>query len=113
MHVPLNLARCTCHSRLRCAVYAVPCVRYASLPTCSISRLVCPRRRLVCPRPQATEYKTEFSLWSLTSSPLVLASDPRNMTALQQHILLNKEVLAVDQDVPAPAHTHRSAHPHP
>jgi len=41
---------------------------------------------------------TEFSFWSLWQAPLIVATDIRHMTANKKLILLNKEVLAVDQD---------------
>ena len=69
----------------------------------------------------ATEYKTEFSMWAISASPLVVttpimkcAKAPGNVdgsgnatgvactptvTALQREILLNAEMLAVNQDV--------------
>ncbi len=52
----------------------------------------------------ATEYRTHFSLWAMMAAPLIAGNDVRAMldsteqsTATRQ-ILLNKEVLAVDQD---------------
>jgi len=45
-----------------------------------------------------TEYMTEFSIWSLLQSPLVVATDPRLMTPLKKQILYNTEILAVNQD---------------
>lgn len=45
-----------------------------------------------------TEYRTEFSLWSITASQLLVATDIRNMTALKKEILLNTEILQVNQD---------------
>merc|ERR1711976_609438 len=66
----------------------------------------------------ATEYKTEFSMWAILASPLVVttpilncsSSDAINdkytpstckaeLTDLQKEILLNTEVIAVNQDV--------------
>ena len=55
---------------------------------------------LRCPMQTDNEYMTEFSLWSLTASPLVFASDPRNMSALQRKCLLNAELIAINQDGP-------------
>ena len=65
----------------------------------------------------ATEYRTEFSMWAISASPLVVTTPIMNCTAsagggsagkvsckgwlskLQEEILLNKEVLAINQDV--------------
>ena len=44
------------------------------------------------------EYRTHMSLWALTAAPLLAGNDIRNMTPAIKSILLNKEVIAVDQD---------------
>ena len=44
------------------------------------------------------EYRAHFSLWSLFSAPLMAGNDMAHMTAATREILLNKEVIAVDQD---------------
>jgi alpha-galactosidase len=44
------------------------------------------------------EYRTHMSLWALTASPLLAGNDVRSMTAATKAILLNKEVIAIDQD---------------
>lgn len=51
-----------------------------------------------CPGQTEAEYRTEFALWSLWSAPLLVASDLRNMTAFQRSVLLNRELIAVNQD---------------
>lgn len=45
-----------------------------------------------------TEYRTHMSLWALSAAPLLAGNDIRNMSAETKAILLNKEVIAVDQD---------------
>jgi alpha-galactosidase len=45
-----------------------------------------------------TEYRTHMSLWALTAAPLLAGNDLRNMSADTKAILMNKEVIAVDQD---------------
>ena len=45
-----------------------------------------------------TEYLTHFSLWALIGAPLIAGNDLRNMDAATREILLNKEVIAVNQD---------------
>ncbi len=44
------------------------------------------------------EYRTHMSLWALTAAPLLAGNDVRNMSEATKSILLNKEVIAVDQD---------------
>jgi alpha-galactosidase len=44
------------------------------------------------------EYRTHMSLWALTASPLLAGNDIRTMSAVTKSILLNKEVIAIDQD---------------
>jgi alpha-galactosidase len=46
----------------------------------------------------ADEYRTHMSLWALTAAPLLAGNDIRNMSDVTRSILLNKEVIAVDQD---------------
>ena len=44
------------------------------------------------------EYRTHMSLWALTAAPLLAGNDIRTMTPATKEILLNREVIAVDQD---------------
>jgi alpha-galactosidase len=44
------------------------------------------------------EQKAQFSLWSIVSAPLILGNDVRNMSEATRKILLNKEIIAIDQD---------------
>ena len=44
------------------------------------------------------EYRTHMSLWALVAAPLLAGNDIRNMSKATKSILLNKEVIAVDQD---------------
>lgn len=44
------------------------------------------------------EYRTHMSLWALAAAPLLAGNDVRNMSAETKAILLNKEVIAIDQD---------------
>ena len=46
----------------------------------------------------ADEYRTHISLWALTAAPLLAGNDIRTMSDVTKSILLNKEVIAVDQD---------------
>lgn len=45
-----------------------------------------------------TEYRSHFSLWCEMAAPLITGNDLANMTDATKEILLNKEVIAVDQD---------------
>lgn len=45
-----------------------------------------------------TEYKSHFSLWSIMAAPLLIGSDLRNVSEETFDILLNREVIAVNQD---------------
>jgi alpha-galactosidase len=44
------------------------------------------------------EYRAHFSFWALLAAPLLSGNDVRSMSADTKEILLNKEVIAVDQD---------------
>ncbi|MGE0353142.1 MAG: glycoside hydrolase family 27 protein [Gemmatimonadales bacterium] len=52
----------------------------------------------------ATEYRAHFSLWAMMAAPLIAGNDVRTMgdstreEAATRDILLNREVIAVDQD---------------
>ncbi|ANN15464.1 alpha-galactosidase [Amycolatopsis orientalis] len=45
-----------------------------------------------------TEYRSHFALWSLLNAPLLAGNDLRSMSEATKKILLNKDLLAVDQD---------------
>jgi len=53
---------------------------------------------LHCPVQTDNQYRTEFSLYAIVASPLLVGTDIRNMTAIMKECLLNTEVLAVNQD---------------
>jgi alpha-galactosidase len=44
------------------------------------------------------EYRAHFSFWALLAAPLLSGNDVRSMSAETKDILLNKEVIAIDQD---------------
>ena len=44
------------------------------------------------------EYRTHFSLWCLLSAPLILGVDPADMSPAVKQTVLNRELIAVDQD---------------
>ena len=44
------------------------------------------------------EYRTHFALWSMMAAPLIAGNDLTTMSTDIRSILLNKEVIAIDQD---------------
>jgi alpha-galactosidase len=44
------------------------------------------------------EYRAHFSLWAMLAAPLIAGNDPRNMSESTKAILLNREIIAIDQD---------------
>lgn len=45
-----------------------------------------------------TEYQTQMNMWCMMSSVLALSNDLRHLTPEDKRILLNKEIIAIDQD---------------
>jgi alpha-galactosidase len=52
------------------------------------------------------EYRTHFSLWAMMAAPLMAGNDVASMSPETAAILLNKDVIAIDQD-PLGAQGHR------
>jgi alpha-galactosidase len=46
----------------------------------------------------ADEYRTHMSLWSMLAAPLIAGNDVANMSDETKSILMNKDVIAIDQD---------------
>ena len=46
----------------------------------------------------ADEYRTHMSMWCLLAAPLLAGNDLRNMNQETKSILMNREVIAIDQD---------------
>jgi alpha-galactosidase len=44
------------------------------------------------------EYRTQMSMWCMFSAPLIISCDVRNMSMETKNIVLNKDVIAIDQD---------------
>ena len=44
------------------------------------------------------EYRTQFSMWAMMAAPLMAGNDLSAMSEDTKSILMNKEVIAVDQD---------------
>lgn len=70
-----------------------------------------------CPGQTDAEYRTEFSIWSIAGSNLIVSTDIRNMTDIMKQVyihnrwiyffiiviiqvLLNKEIIDINQDYP-------------
>jgi alpha-galactosidase len=47
-------------------------------------------------------YRAEFTLWSLVQSPLIVATDVRNMTPVMTQALLNEEMIQIHQNTTTP-----------
>jgi alpha-galactosidase len=47
----------------------------------------------------ADEYRTQMSLWAILAAPLLAGNDLSKMDDTTRSILMNKEVIAVDQDI--------------
>ncbi|HRB80360.1 MAG TPA: glycoside hydrolase family 27 protein, partial [Niabella sp.] len=45
-----------------------------------------------------TEYQSQMSLWCLMAAPLMISCDVRNMNEHTKKVLLNKDIIAIDQD---------------
>jgi alpha-galactosidase len=46
-----------------------------------------------------TEYRSQFSLWSMMAAPLIIGADIRKATPATMSILSDSDVIAVDQDI--------------
>ena len=44
------------------------------------------------------ETATEFSFWALWGAPMLMATDPRNMSEFKRSVVLNEDVLGVQRD---------------
>jgi len=44
------------------------------------------------------EYRSHFALWSMLAAPLILNCDVRHLDEQTKEIILNKEIIAIDQD---------------
>jgi alpha-galactosidase len=44
------------------------------------------------------EYRTHMTLWVMLAAPLLAGNDLRDMSSATREILMNKEVIAIDQD---------------
>ena len=44
------------------------------------------------------EYRTHFTIWAFFNSPLMIGCDIRNMSEETKSILMDKDIIAVNQD---------------
>ena len=51
-----------------------------------------------CPGQTDNEYRTEFSLYAVSSSPMMIGTDIRDMTPIMSETMLNADALAINQD---------------
>ncbi len=58
-----------------------------------------------------TDYKTQFSLWCLFGTPLMIGCDVRHMTPATKALLTNKDLIALNQDPECRGVFEASAHP--
>jgi alpha-N-acetylgalactosaminidase len=45
------------------------------------------------------ESRTQFAIWAIVAAPLFMSNDLRNVSASARTILMNKEIIAVNQDL--------------
>ena len=55
-----------------------------------------------CPGQTDTEYRTEFTMWSINQSPLIIGTDVRNMTSVMNSTLFNEALLSIHHDTTTP-----------
>lgn len=51
-----------------------------------------------CPGQTDIEYMTEFTMWAIAASPIIVATNVANLTGIMQQVLLNADMIAVHQD---------------
>ena len=55
-----------------------------------------------CPGQSDDEYKSEFAIWSIRQSPLIVDTDLTEMTPVMKKSLLNPELIALHQNTDTP-----------
>ena len=60
-----------------------------------------------CPGMTDIEYRSEFAIWSIYQSPLIVSTAVNNMTDIMKELLLNKDILSLHQNTEHPAGKHR------
>jgi alpha-galactosidase len=59
-----------------------------------------------CPGQTDDEYRTAFVMWSISQSPLIIASDVRVLTPVMKQTLLNKPLIDLHQSIDTPPGKH-------
>jgi len=62
-----------------------------------------------CPKQTDAEYRTEFSLYAIIPSPMMIGTDVRNMTKIMDELILNKDAVFMNQDASPPARNRSGA----
>jgi alpha-galactosidase len=52
-----------------------------------------------CPGQSDEEYRTEFTMWTIAASPIIVATNIMNMTDIMTEILLNADMIKVSSIV--------------
>lgn len=75
-----------------------PAQRAAMEPMLNLSADEVHRIATAQPDLSTEEQRSHFSLWAMLAAPLIAGNDLRSMTSATREILINREVIAVDQD---------------
>jgi alpha-galactosidase len=59
-----------------------------------------------CPGQTDDEYRTTFALWSISQSPMIVATDVRNFTGVMSETILNKDIIKLHQSTETPPGGH-------
>lgn len=59
-----------------------------------------------CPGQSDDEYRTTFALWSLSQSPLIIATDVRNLTGVMLQTIMNRDIISLHQSTDTPPGGH-------
>ena len=98
--------RCRLRNSVSGCVRSLPPPFCLGLPDSAPCRLSPPKTAhppyLHCPGQNLYEYRTQFSVYAVAASPLIVSTDIRNMTSIMKQILLNKKVIAVNQQTTPP-----------
>jgi alpha-galactosidase len=55
-----------------------------------------------CPGQTDVEYQTEFTMWALFQSPLLLGTNVLNLTSVMRTVLYNSDLIALHQNIASP-----------
>eukprot|EP00948_MAST-09A_sp_MAST-9A-sp1_P004076 g4076.t1 len=57
-----------------------------------------PKKPQHCPKQTDNEYRTEFSVYAVASSPMMIGTDIRDITPIMKELLFNEDALMINQD---------------